>query len=124
MASPNTRIEQLEKQMALLMKTVAPDTTEQPTNSKAKAKAKVPKKTTKGSEDDKPKKKRTSGYILFSNANRAEVKEQQAEQAKGDEKPKNTEIMKELARMWKLLDDDEKAIWNNKAKTEASEDED
>jgi hypothetical protein len=62
-----------------------------------------------------PKKKRTSGYILFSNANRDEVKERLAEDA--DEKPKNTEVMKELARLWKDLDDDEKAVWNSKAKT-------
>lgn len=122
MASPNTRIEHLEKKMALLMKTLGPDMAGEPTKSKSKAKA--PKKTAKVSDDDKPKKKRTSGYILFSNANRAEVKERQAEQVKDDEKPKNTEIMKELARMWKLLDDDEKSIWNAKAKTVTSEDED
>ena len=61
-----------------------------------------------------PKKKRTSGYILFSNANREEVKERLAEEA--NEKPKNTEVMKELARLWKELDDDEKGLWNTKAK--------
>ena len=54
-----------------------------------------------------------SGYILISNANRDDDKEKLAE---GDEKPKNTEVMKELAKMWKELGDDEKEVWNAKAK--------
>ena len=33
----------------------------------------------------------------------------------GDEKPKNTEVMKELAIMWKALDDEERNEWNAKA---------
>lgn len=123
MASPNTRIDQLEKQVALLMqqKGIDPpqdkDKKSKPSkNTKAKAKPKA-------EDDDKPKKKRTSGYILFSNANRDEVKERLNEEADDGEKPKNTEIMKELARMWKELDDDEKLIWNNKAKAADSDDE-
>ena len=79
-------------------------------NDLPKAKAKV-----KDEDEEKPKKKRTSGYILYSNANRAEVKDRLAEEA-GEQKPKNTDVMKELARMWKELDDDEKTIWNAKAK--------
>ena len=123
MASPNTRIDQLEKQVALLMqqKGIDPpqdkDKKSKPSkNTKAEAKPKA-------EDDDKPKKKRTSGYILFSNANRDEVKERLNEEADDGEKPKNTEIMKELARMWKELDDDEKLIWNNKAKAADSDDE-
>tara|TARA_B100001142_G_C14338331_1_gene656817 strand:- start:1533 stop:1889 length:357 start_codon:yes stop_codon:yes gene_type:complete len=118
MASPNTRIEQLEKQMALLMKdkAIEPPPEKPKPQSKAKSKAK--------SEDDpeKPKKKRTSGYIIFSNANREEVKERLLENAQEGEKPRNTEVMKELARMWKELDDDEKGIWNAKAKSDSEED--
>ena len=121
MASPNTRIEQLEKKVALLMRGSELD--DDTSKSKSKSKAKAPKKTTKVSDDDKPKKKRTSGYILFSNSNRAELKDHLISEAKEGEKPKNTEIMKELARMWKQLDDDEKAIWNAKAKASVSEDE-
>lgn len=74
-----------------------------------------PKPKAKAKDEEQPKKKRTSGYIIYSNANRAEVKDRLAEEA-GEEKPKNTDVMKELARMWKELDDDEKAIWNAKAK--------
>lgn len=112
MDSPNTRITQLEKQMALLMKEkgVEPVVEEKP----VKKGGKKAKKDEAKSDPAEPKKKRTSGYILFSNANRDEVKERLAEGA--EEKPKNTEVMKELARLWKELDDDEKAVWNSKAK--------
>ena len=75
---------------------------------------KAAKKTKKVKEDDdKPKKKRTSGYILYSNAHRDEVKESLTE---GDEKPKNTDIMKKLAENWKLLSDEDRDKWNAKAK--------
>ena len=81
---------------------------------KKEKKEKNAKKDAASSEDEeKPKKKRVSGYILFSNANRDDVKEKLLE---GDEKPKNTEVMKELAKLWKAQDDDEKEVWNVKAK--------
>ena len=35
---------------------------------------------------------------------------------KDDEKPENTDIVKELARLWKELSDEDKETWNNKAK--------
>jgi hypothetical protein len=100
------RIEVLEKQLALLLNT------EQETHN-----SKKPKKTKKSKDDsdseDKPKTKRTSGYILFSNANRDEVRDSLT---KDDEKPKNTDIVKELARKWKELSDEDKEPWNTKAK--------
>jgi hypothetical protein len=81
---------------------------------KAKKEPKKAKKEVASDDDDKPKKKRgPSGYILFSNANRDDVKEQLCV---GDDKPKNTDIMKQLAHMWGELADDEKAVWNAKAK--------
>ena len=80
---------------------------------KEKKEKKAKKDAVSSDDEDKPKKKRVSGYILFSNANRDDVKEKLAE---GDEKPKNTEVMKELAKMWKELGDDEKEVWNAKAK--------
>ena len=102
MASLNTRVTQLEEKLAMLM---APDSDDVPKpNPKAKAKPK---------DEEQPKKKRTSGYILFSNATRDEVRDQLT---KDDEKPKNTDIMKELARLWKELSDEDKEPWNNKAK--------
>jgi hypothetical protein len=100
------RIEVLEKQLALLLNT------EQETDN-----SKKPKKTKKSKDDsdseDKPKTKRTSGYILFSNANRDEVRDSLTND---NEKPKNTDIVKELARKWKELSDEDKEQWNAKAK--------
>jgi len=98
------RVAVLEKQIALLLSEKAVDI--------AVSKPTKKNKNTKD-HDDKPKKKRTSGYIIYSNAHRDQVKETLTN---GDEKPKNTDIMKKLAENWKLLNDDDRAKWNNKAK--------
>jgi hypothetical protein len=105
------RVEELEKKMELVLAKL-----EIATNTDNVKKSKKDKKPKKADSDDeaKPKTKRVSGYILYSNANRAEVKEKLAEDSQ--EKPKNTDVMKELARMWKELGDDEKEVWNDKAK--------
>ena len=101
------RVAVLEKQLALLLSEKAVDVSESKDTKSAK-------KTKKVKEDDgQPKKKRTSGYILYSNAHRDEVKDSLTE---GDEKPKNTDIMKKLAENWKLLSDEDREKWNAKAK--------
>ena len=133
MASLNTRLNEINDKLDALMleKNIQiPTKTESKTDAKGKAKDEKPKAKAKTKAkakdedgDDKPKKKRTSGYIIYSNANRAEVKERLAEEADDGDKPKNTDVVKELARMWKELHDDEKEIWNTKAK-ESSTDED
>ena len=130
------RVETLEKQLAMLLKEPVVDVKKSKKAAKSDSKTDVssddevvkvkePKKSKKSkdepsSEDeDKPKKKRgTNGYILFSNANRDEVKEKLHV---GDEKPKNTEVMKELASMWQGLEATEKAEWNAKAKASSVE---
>ena len=100
------RVEALEKQLALLLE-----------NKNEQVVEKKPKKSKKSkddsSDDEKPKTKRVSGYILFSNATRDEVRDSLS---KGEDKPKNTDIMKELARLWKELSDEDKEAWNAKAK--------
>ena len=104
------RVAVLEKQLAILLSEKAVDVSE----SKDTKDTKTSKKTKKAKEDDgQPKKKRTSGYILYSNAHRDEVKDSLTE---GDEKPKNTDIMKKLAENWKLLTDEDRDKWNTKAK--------
>ena len=133
------RVETLEKQVAMLLKKDAVEVVDaKPKKAKkskdesssddevVKTETKTPKKAKKSkdepsSEDeDKPKKKRgTNGYILFSNANRDDVKERLCV---GDEKPKNTEIMKQLAQMWQTISADEKAVWTAKAKEANVED--
>jgi len=110
------RIETLEKQMALLLKDtkVPNDDVKTKKEPKSKESKKKVKDETSSDDEDKPKKKRgPNGYILFSNANRDEVKEQLTT---GDEKPKNTEVMKQLAVMWSELSVEEKADWTAKAK--------
>jgi len=107
------RVETLEKQMALLLKLPNDDvkTKKEPKSKDSKKKA---KDETSSDDEDKPKKKRgPNGYILFSNTKRDEVKEKLTT---GDEKPKNTEVMKQLAVMWSELNTDEKAEWTAKAK--------
>mgnify|MGYP002010021439 CR=1 FL=1 len=100
------RVETLEKQLALLM-----GNNNEPEKSSKQKKSKKAKDDS--SDDEKPKTKRVSGYILFSNATRDEVRNSLS---KDDEKPKNTDIMKELARLWKDLSDEDKDPWNAKAK--------
>ena len=97
------RVETLEKQLELALKN---------NNLKEKKPKKEKKAKDESSDDEKPKKKRTSGYILFSNANRDDMK---TKLTVDDEKPKNTEVMKGLASMWKELNDEERGEWNAKA---------
>jgi len=113
------RVETLEKQLALILKTNVPQEVKVKKEPKAKKDPKTKKDEISSDDEEKPKKKRgTNGYIVFSNANRDDVK---AKLFVGDEKPKNTEVMKQLAAMWGELGADEKAIWNAKAK-EANDD--
>ena len=78
---------------------------------KKEAKPKKEKKAKPGP-DDKPKEKRVTGYILFSNDVRDDVKTQLSG---ADEKPKNTDVMTEIARQWKALDTKDRDDWNAKA---------
>ena len=130
------RVETLEKQLAMLLKEPIVDVKKSKKAAKSDSKTDVssddevvkvkePKKSKKAKDEpssddeDKPKKKRgPNGYILFSNAKRDEVKEKLHV---GEEKPKNTEVMKELAQMWQGLDATEKAVWNTKAKESSVE---
>ena len=79
---------------------------------------KKPKKSKKEkpvSDDEKPKK--VSGYILYSKAKREEaIANIKTENGDEDYKPKSTEVMKELGRMWKELDDSDRVEWNATAK--------
>jgi hypothetical protein len=106
------RIELLEKQVALLMKSdvpveAVPDAKEKPTK-----KAKVVKKEVIA-EEEKPKKKRTSGYLLYSADTREAVK---TKLTTDGAKLKNQDIMTELGAMWKALSEEDRTKWNDKAK--------
>ena len=101
------RVETLEKQMALLL---AKNASDEPVTKKTKKEKKEKKS---DSDDDKPKTKRITGYILYSNAHRDEVKEELSD---GETKAKNTDVVAKLAKNWKALGDEGQAEWNAKAK--------
>ena len=106
------RIELLEKQMALVLKADVPCDAVPEVKEKAGKKTKAVKKEI-SSDEEKPKKKRTSGYLLYS----AEMRETVKTKLTADgAKLNNQDIMTELGKMWKALSDEEKAPWNEKAK--------
>ena len=106
----NQRLELLEKQVALLLKADAPVIHVPVPDTKKKSKA---AKKEVVSDEEKPKKKRTSGYLLYSSENREVVK---TKLTADGAKLKNQDIMTELGAMWKALSDEEKAVWNDRAK--------
>ena len=108
----NQRVELLEKQVALLMKAEAVAVPVVAPVPDAKKKAKVVKKEVIADEE-KPKKKRTSGYLLYSADTREVVK---TKLTTDGAKLKNQDIMTELGAMWKALSDEERTKWNEKAK--------
>jgi len=113
------RVEILEKQMALLMADKTTDSSKPDKKEKDKKdkKEKKEKKSSKSDSDDEPpKKKRVSGYILFGKAERDSVKAMLETTAEPDTKVKSTDVMKRLGELWKELSEDERLDWNAKAK--------
>jgi len=106
------RVELLEKQVALLMKADVPVEAVSDAKDKPTKKAKVVKKEVIA-EEEKPKKKRTSGYLLYSADTREAVK---TKLTTDGAKLKNQDIMTELGAMWKALSEEERTKWNDKAK--------
>ena len=76
------------------------------------------------SKDKKDKKKgvkKRSGYLIYSNEKRNEVKEMLEKNVDGKVKPQ--EVVSKLGELWKNLTDDEREKYNNKAKEEREEQE-
>jgi hypothetical protein len=124
------RIELLEKQVALLLKQDVPNTLVvddvKDTSAKKPKVPKVPKtpktpKTPKdpSSDEEVPKKKRTSGYLVFSKAMRDDAIANVNKLAVDGVKFKNQDIMTELGKMWKALSEDEQKDWSAKAANSA-----
>lgn len=114
----NERVAELEKQMADVMKRLGMSVEEvKKTKKDKKEKEEKPKK----EKEEKPKKKRgMTGYLLYAKEKRPEVKEELI--ANGNENPKPTEVITEVAKRWKAMSEDEQGEWNERAKT-ASDDE-
>ena len=115
------RVAELEKQMEMAMKALEEKGDGSAKETK-KDKAAKKEKTPKTEKDAKPKKKRgMTGYLLYAKEKRPEVREVLIE--RGSVSPKPTEVITEVAKRWKALDDKEREHWNERAKTE-QEDED
>ena len=107
------RIDALEKDLASkFAPNVQGKTLSQPPPPAKEKKEKKEKKPKTGG-DDKPKVKRITGYILFGKAERDNVLLQLTV---SDDKPKNTEVLTEVARQWRVLPQTERDEWNAKAK--------
>ena len=88
---------------------------------KPKKKEKKEKKVKKEKKEDKPK--RVSGYILFQKAMRDDAVKTLNDALEEDgAKIKQSDVMKELGKMWKALDDDERKEWNDKAAEQKASD--
>ena len=119
------RVATLEKQMAQLLSKSDPEPKKEKDTNMSTKNSKVKKE----KKEDKPKKKRVSGYILFQKAMREDVVHRLKDAL--DESlafrtllVKQSDVMSELGKMWKALDDDEREEWNNKAaEQKASSDE-
>lgn len=72
---------------------------------------------------DKPKRGKT-GYLLYADEVRAEVKAELEQELGEDEKLKPQEVVKAIAARWKGEDQDVRDEWNAKAKTPATSDDD
>ena len=92
--------------------------------SRAKA-DKEPKKESKAKADaskaDKPKRGKT-GYLLYADEVRAEVKADLEGELGEDEKLKPQDVVKAIAARWKAEDQDVRDDWNARAKTPATSD--
>tara|TARA_Y100000389_G_C17210942_1_gene388462 strand:+ start:165 stop:521 length:357 start_codon:yes stop_codon:yes gene_type:complete len=108
------RIEILEKQVAILIKNKMEEDAKEVKKEEVKeVKEEEVEEVKEVKEVKKQVKKRgPSGYNLFCKANRDAVKEKFSDE--NIDKPKNTDILKELAAMWKMLEQDEKNFWNSK----------
>lgn len=102
------RVNELEKMNGVIAETIA-----------EKKDDKKEKKMKKVKEVDPNKPKKTTGYLIYSNTVRADVKEKLIAGG-GDGKPK--EVVQAIAAKWKLLTYEEKNWWNAKAKELSDED--
>ena len=73
------------------------------------------------SKTDKPKRTKT-GYLLYADEVRTEVKAELQAELSEDEKLKPQDVVKAIAARWKGEDAEVKAEWNSKAKTPVASD--
>ena len=107
------RISQLEKLVSTLN-----EKTESLTISESTTKVKKEKSTV--NKDGTPKKpKAKTGYLIFSSEKREDIKKMLQEE--NGEPPKPKDVISKLGAVWKALTDDDKKVFNDKAKLLAEE---
>ena len=79
------------------------------------------KKSDKSDKPDKPKRQKT-GYLLYSDSIRQDVKKELQDKLAEGEKLKPQDVVKVIAERWKNEPDQVKADWNSKAKTPVTSD--
>ena len=108
-----SRISQLEQLVATLQ-----TKTDSLTLNDTSPKAKKEKSTV--NKDGTPKKpKAKTGYLVFSSEKREDIKKMLQDET--GEPPKPKDVISKLGEVWKALSDDEKKVYNDKAKAMAEE---
>ena len=117
------RVDELEKLVVSLNEKITAIETK-PVKKTIEVGGMATKKESKGlKKDGTPRKKRAPcGYMIFSNENRVEVREQLVAEADGEKVPPGA-VVKKLADMWNALGDEEKEPFNTRAKEMAESDE-
>jgi len=112
-----SRISQLEQLVATLQ--TKADTLSQ-TSGQSDTQAKSKKEKSTVNKDGTPKKpKAKTGYLVFSSEKREEIKKMLQDET--GEAPKPKDVISKLGEVWKGLSDDEKKVFNDKAKAMAEE---
>lgn len=109
-----SRIAQLEQLVATLQTKADALTPSETTSAKGK------KEKSTVNKDGTPKKpKAKTGYLVFSSEKREDIKKMLQDET--GEPPKPKDVISKLGEVWKGLSDDEKKVFNDKAKTMAEE---
>ena len=87
-----------------------------------KPKTKKAAKAEKAEKADKPKRAKT-GYLIYADEVRAEIKESLTTELEEGEKRKPQDVVKAIAARWKAEDQEVRDEWNARAKTPATSDE-
>jgi hypothetical protein len=116
----NMSAKQLESRVAQLEQLVATLHTKADAISSTETSTKVKKEKSTVNKDGTPKKpKAKTGYLVFSSEKREDIKKMLEEES--GEAPKPKDVISKLGAVWKALSDDEKKVFNDKAKAMAEE---
>jgi hypothetical protein len=111
---------QLESRISQLEQLVATLQTKADALSPQEAPTKAKKEKSTVNKDGSPKKpKAKTGYLVFSSEKREDIKKMLQEET--GEPPKPKDVISKLGEVWKALSDDEKKVFNDKAKAMAEE---